>query len=133
MAQQDKVDWRAEYVRQRTRSRVFLAAAVVMAVLFAGSVVVNMTAESPAASGPMRENGPMREGGPTREGGMNNPGALVSRFFTEDGQVNRDAVEQFRTAGRGTQFLEPAIENAVTDGTITREQADELLAALKEG
>ncbi|NUT45800.1 MAG: hypothetical protein HOV94_00570 [Saccharothrix sp.] len=126
MAQQDTVDWRAQYLRQRTRSRAFLAAAVVMAVLFGGSVVVNLTVDSPAPAGPVRENGPMRQGGA-------NPGALVSRFFTEDGQVDRDAVEQFRAAGRGTQFLEPAIENAVTTGTITREQADELLAALKEG
>lgn len=140
--------WRDQYLRERKKSRLFMATTAVALLLLVGSlfyaVAQNQStqlADLVAGRGPGGaglEDG--RHPGSTRPRGgeaQGREGISVDRLFNADGSVNeelieslKDRAERFGGVGRFSGRIAAGIAGAVSSGEITQEQADELMAAL---
>lgn len=122
------VDWRAQYLRQRRRTRAWTAATVVALVLLGGSVALHLTADTtplPSPTHPARDLG----------AGRGDAGGFLDRLFHDDGTLDRETAEQLVDQAVRNGFgdrLRERVEDEVANGALTRAQADELLALLDD-
>ena len=138
-------DWQKLYAAERKRSRILGAATVAASLIAVGSAAWGFTANDNAgAAGPGRPGGPgvTNQFAPPADGGTGTtavpggPGAVIpgqdlaARLFNSDGTVNDEALQSFLIAmpGAGAN-LEQFLATAVEAGTLTTEQADQLVAA----
>lgn len=125
--------WRAQYLSERRKARIFMASTAVLGVLFAGTLGYVLVSDD---DGQVEQIG--AEDGFSVPGGFGG-GNVVERFLDQDGEVDPAAVaaivEQIRLSGRDPQQLlarfELGIARAVATGSITQEQASEILAQLQ--
>lgn len=112
------------YLRERQKSKYLLTSTIILSILFLGALVINPAAESATQVG-------RGQGG----GGMGRQGMSITTFFNEDGSLNQDQVDRVNSvpAERKEAFagqLGTQIAGAVSDGTITTDQATALKKAL---
>lgn len=129
------------YFREKKKNSILTVVAAALLVVAIGSFVIgssNDPAEvaNGAQVGQGLNGGQRPEGGPGGFGGQRG-GLAVDTFFATDGSVDAVAVSDFAARlpqGAGGEFLtrfEENIDAAVADGTITQDQASELVQALE--
>ena len=132
------------YLAQRKRSSIFLATTVVLAITTVGSVAwaLNSKSNTAVAEGPGNAQQAQGFGNSQgRPGGMRTMMDITS-FFNEDGSVNTDQVKELmarmpsgQSDNSGFNFIDRIKENidqAVSDGDITEDQANALLDAFEK-
>lgn len=128
------------YLAEKKRSQIFATMALLLGVALAGSIyayVKKPTVSNTASTGvPQFEQ---RMPGGTAESGRLRMGLQdLGQFFSKDGDIDAVKLDELTSrlpAGFSQQFLErfeQTIDQAVSDGTLTSDQAKKLKSALEE-
>lgn len=135
--------WRDQYLKERKKSRLFMATTAVAVVLLIGSLLYavgqsdSTQVADPVGGGAGLEEGHRPGSAPGEGGGLGQGSLSMQQFFDADGSLNEELVASFReraeqmgATGQFSNRLVGAISNSVATGEITQEQADELLEGL---
>jgi hypothetical protein len=136
-----------QYTKQRKQTRIFLTTTIISVIAFVATLTLYITnPKTETKTATTQQVGPggnfgngeapdFENGGPGSQGG---PGRMqdISSFFSDDGSLDTDAVEQL-TENVPDDFKDRMLENfstqidsAIEDGDITQTQGDALKAAL---
>ncbi|MCU0297280.1 MAG: hypothetical protein MUF33_02030 [Candidatus Nanopelagicales bacterium] len=131
----EQTTWQSMYRSERKKARILGASTVAASLLAVSAGAWGLSNAGSATSptpGQFGGPGTSQMGPQAGQGMMPGQGSaaedLASALFNDDGSVNTSALEQFVATSPGgdiTQFL----TFAVTNGELTQEQADALIAA----
>lgn len=134
--QQQSNEFEELYLKERKKSSILLAAAIVLAIATSGSLIWGINKGSSTVQPP--------EGGPTQGFGQGGPpgggarmGMNIKSFFKDDGSVDTERIDEITNrlpSGAGsriTDMIKEQADKAVEDGDITQAQADDLIAKIE--
>ena len=145
MSKESNISVEALYLAEKKQKFIFMGASGVFAALFVFSLIFGWGAAQSAGNPQINNQGPnFQDGGRGGfGGGAGGPrggfgiGGGIESFFSDDGSVDQEAVDQlaeraaqFDDGGQLAERFIDGIDTAENDGTITSDQANELRGAL---
>lgn len=125
------------YLKEKKKNSILLGIAIVLAIVTVGSLIWASGKQSSESS--QTSEGPRAGQFGPGQGGMRGQGMGmdITSYFNEDGSVDTAAVEEIiarfpsGASSRFTDRIKESADQAVTDGDITQEQADALIAEIE--